>query len=110
MLPSLDRGGEDMDIESIIFIAIVAFAERSLEKKCPRLHRKLQLPTTIVLSILVAFFCGSYVYAIYDVMISSAPMIDKVFFAAFMILASWILLSIAVIEWKRWLKMKNGKK
>ncbi len=95
-------------MSKILIVIIVIVLDRIFKKTCPVLYKKLELPTNILLTVLLAVHCGILVYAIYDVVTSTVNTSDKVFFTLFMCVAIGIFVTIAVLTWKRWWKERKA--
>lgn len=96
-----------MNVFTIVFFIIVFIIERIVVKKFPQFYNRIQFPINITVSILVAIYCGSLVYGVYDVLKSSVSNGDKVFFVIFCGINISILVAIVIDTWARWRKMKN---
>lgn len=97
-----------MEIGAILFLVAAFLLERFFQKKFPRFYAKIQFPANIVLSILVAVYCGFFLSAAYDVLISEVSGGDKAIFAILMVGAAFILAAMAILTWKQWLNERKS--
>ena len=97
-----------LDTGSVFFIAAMFLLDLLIRKKFPGLYKKIRLPVNVLLSIIVAAYCGFLIYAVYDVLTSGVSGGDKVFFTIFIVAVIAVYAAIVTIVWRRWLKERKG--
>lgn len=99
-----------MDAGSVFFIAAMFLLDLLIRKKFPWLYKRIRLPVNVLLSIMVAAYCGFLIYAVYDVLASGVSGGDKVFFTIFIVAVIAVYGAIVTIMWRRWLKERKGNR
>ena len=100
-----------MHLSSLVLLAVLLLLDYGFRKKFPALHkninRKIELPAAILLSLLVATYCGFLVYSVYEMLTSSVSRGDKVFFVIFIAVVISIYGVIMFFCWKNLLKRRK---
>ena len=99
-----------MDVGSAFFIAAMFLLDLFIRKKIPELYKKIRLPVNVLLSIIVAAYCGLLIYAAYDVLTSGVSGGDKAFFTIFIVAVIAVYGALVTIIWRRWLKERKGNR
>lgn len=99
-----------MDAGSVFFIAAMFLPDLLIRKKIPGFYERIRLPVNVLLSIIVAAYCGFLIYAVYDVLTSGVSGGDKVFFTIFIVAVIAIYGAIVTMIWRRWLKDRKGNR
>ena len=87
----------------ILLLALI-FADRLLEKKCPRVWKAIQLPLSIFDSLISVAMIALMIYSEYKVLISGTDVGGKVFFTLFALLVIGVFIWMNISIWKKWRK------
>jgi len=96
-----------MSVRSIVVIAVLFLADRVLKKRFPRFYKGMELPLNIVLTLIVAAYCGRLAFAAYEVLTSGVSVGDKSFLVIFIGLVTAVYVALVAFTWIRWKKEKQ---
>lgn len=98
-----------MRIGWIVLFFVLVIIDRIIQKKFPKVHKRLEFPATLVSTVLLTAYCGLLVYAVYEILTSEVSLADKIFFAIFIGVILSIYVAILVMMWVRWSKGRPRK-
>ena len=97
-----------MNIGTVVFIVLFIAADRLAANRFPRFYKRLEFPSLIIATLLLALYGCFLSYAAYEVLTSSVSAADKVWFTIFIGICVSVIAVLVVFMWGRWNKERKN--
>lgn len=91
-------------------LALVYVADWIMEKKCPALRKKLELPSLIFVSVVTALYSAMMVYSLWQAFLIQAKPADKVYSVLMIGVAIAACVWFNVCLWNNWRNSRHKEK